>query len=32
LSCAEMFNYNSGTGKGNEWYISHYLFTKPDAK
>ena len=32
LSCAEMFNYNSGTGKGNEWYISHYLFTKPDGK
>jgi len=29
LSCAEMFNYDNGEGKGNEWYISHYLFEKP---
>jgi hypothetical protein len=24
-----MFNYDNGEGKGNEWYISHYLFEKP---
>jgi len=24
LSCSELFNYN----KGNEWYVSHYLFEK----
>jgi cyclopropane fatty-acyl-phospholipid synthase-like methyltransferase len=30
LSCAEMFNYDNGNGIGNEWYVSHYLFQKPD--
>ena len=25
MACSEMFNYNNG----QEWFISHYLFTKP---
>jgi len=29
MSCEELFNYDSGDGRGNTWFVSHYRFVKP---
>jgi cyclopropane-fatty-acyl-phospholipid synthase len=28
MACSELFGFNGG----NEWWVGHYLFEKPDAK
>jgi cyclopropane-fatty-acyl-phospholipid synthase len=29
MACAELFGYGQGPNRGQQWWVSHYLFERP---